>query len=110
MELQAERCEPVAQLGQEPLGIFLVLKPNDGVIGKPHRNRVTAVTVGPSSEPQIEHVVQVQIGQKWTDASTLCCSCLARCPRPIFLHASVQPFLDEPHDAPVRNPMLDELD
>src|SRR6266481_4408110 len=28
---------------------------------------------------------------------------------PILQHAGVQPFLDEPHDAPVRNPVLDEL-
>ena len=29
---------------------------------------------------------------------------------PILQHAGVQPFLDEPHDAPVRDAMLDELD
>jgi hypothetical protein len=28
---------------------------------------------------------------------------------PILQHAGVQPLLDEPHDAPVRNPVLDEL-
>ncbi len=28
---------------------------------------------------------------------------------PILQHAGLQPFLDEPHDAPVRNPVLDEL-
>ena len=28
---------------------------------------------------------------------------------PILQHAGVQPFLDEPHDAPVRNAVLDEL-
>ena len=28
---------------------------------------------------------------------------------PILQHAGVQPFLDEPHDAPVRDPVLDEL-
>ena len=29
--------------------------------------------------------------------------------RPIFEHARVQPFLDEPHHAPVRYAMFDEL-
>jgi site-specific DNA recombinase len=28
---------------------------------------------------------------------------------PILQHAGVQPFLDEPHEAPVRNPMIEEL-
>src|SRR5712692_2797445 len=31
------------------------------------------------------------------------------CSFPILQHAGVQPFLDEPHDASVRNPMLNEL-
>ena len=30
-------------------------------------------------------------------------------PRPVLQHARVQPLLDEPHDAPVRNPVLDEF-
>jgi len=29
---------------------------------------------------------------------------------PILQHAGPQPFLDEPHDAPIGHPMLDELD
>src|SRR6266550_2928554 len=29
---------------------------------------------------------------------------------PILQHAGVQPFLDQPHDAPIGHPMLDELD
>ena len=28
---------------------------------------------------------------------------------PILQHAGIEPFLDEPHDAPVRDPVLDEL-
>ena len=28
---------------------------------------------------------------------------------PVLQHAGVQPFLDEPHHAPVRNPVLEEL-
>jgi hypothetical protein len=28
---------------------------------------------------------------------------------PFLQHAGIQPFLDEPHDASVRNPVLDEL-
>src|SRR5258707_1109786 len=31
------------------------------------------------------------------------------CSSPILQHAGLQPFLDEPHDASVRNPMLNEL-
>ena len=31
-------------------------------------------------------------------------------PFPILQHAGVQPFLDQPHDAPIGHPMLDELD
>ena len=38
----------------------------------------------------------------WTVPTSLACSL------PILQHAGVQPFLDEPHDAPVRDPVLDE--
>ena len=34
----------------------------------------------------------------------VCCAC----PRPVLQHAGFEPFLDQPHDTLVRNPMLDE--
>jgi hypothetical protein len=49
MKFQTERCEPVAQLGQESLGIFSVLKPHDGVVGAPHGDHVAAVVGHPAS-------------------------------------------------------------
>ena len=37
-------------------------------------------------------------------------ACLHKRSRTLFQHARVQPFLDEPHDASVRYPMLEKLD
>src|SRR5215831_7551318 len=44
------------------------------------------------------------------DDSTLRCSFFNGEPFPLLHRASVQPFLDEPDDARVTNPVLDELD
>jgi len=43
------------------------------------------------------------------DSSALRRPRLTTCSFPVLQHARVQPFLDEPHDAPVRYPVLDEL-
>ena len=53
--------------------------------------------------------MQVHVGQEWRDTAPLGRALLTPRPRPVLQHAGVEPLLDQPHDAPVRNPMLDEL-
>jgi hypothetical protein len=108
MELQTELCEPVAQLSQEPLGILAVLESDDEVIRIAHDDHSPRrLHRPPLLDPQIEHVVQVQVRQQRTDASALDGSRLARCPRPILQHTCGEPLLDQPYDALVRD--LDDL-
>jgi len=110
MERQTERCEPVAQIGQEPLGRRTVLDSDDDIIRIPHDDHIAAgLRRSPRSDPQIEHVVQVDVGQKGANAPTLDGPYLTRCSRPIFQHAGVQPFLDESNDAPIPNSVLEKL-
>ena len=52
--------------------------------------------------PEVEDVVQVDIGQERTDTSALNRSHLTDDTVPLLQHTSVQPFLDETHDAPIR--------
>ena len=63
----------------------------------------------PCLDPQVEHVVQIDVGQQRRGTAALRRPFLHSYPFPILQHAGVQPFLDQPHDAPVRNPVLDEL-
>src|SRR6266545_4304139 len=110
MQRQPERRESLAQLGEELLGLPPMLESHNEVIGKAHDHHVSArLLLPPPLDPEIEHVVQIEVGQQRADASALHRPYLAPCPRALLQHAGVQPFLDESHDAPVRNPVLDKL-
>ena len=54
--------------------------------------------------------MKVDIRQQWRCTSALRRACLHKRSRSLFQHARVQPFLDEPHDAPIRYPMLEKPD
>src|SRR5208282_5877474 len=57
-----------------------------------------------------EDIMEVDIRQQRRCTSTLWRTCFHERSLALFQHACVQPFLDEPHDAPVRYPMLEEPD
>src|SRR5437867_964698 len=110
MQRQPELREPLAQLGEALLGLLPVLASHDKVIGEAHDHDVPArLRLPPPLDPEIEHVVQIKIGQQRADAPALHRSHFAPCPLPLLQHAGGQPFLDEPHDAPVRHAVLDKL-
>src|SRR5437867_4327516 len=110
MQLQAEPAEPLAQLGQDPLGILAMLESHDEVIGKPHDDGVAVgLRLPPPLDPEVEHIVQVEVGQQRADAPALDRTGVGRCSPPILQHAGPQPFLDEAHDAPVRHAVLEKL-
>src|SRR6516164_4748353 len=54
--------------------------------------------------------MKIDVRQKRRSTSALRRSFLHPYSFPILQHAGLQPFLDQPHDAPIGHPMLDELD
>ena len=65
MQLQAEPREPVAKLGEEPLGVLTMLKARHVVVGEPHEHHVPArVPPPPLVGPQVEHVVQEDVREQ----------------------------------------------
>jgi hypothetical protein len=64
----------------------------------------------PALGPQIETVVQVDVGKQRRDHRPLPCSPLARGHDAIFQHAHLEPFLDQADHALVADAMLHELD
>src|SRR5437879_8590774 len=60
--------------------------------------------------PQVEHVMKIDVSQQRRSTSALGRTLLHTYPFPFLQHASVEPFLDQSHDAPVCNPMLHKLD
>src|SRR5437879_10520523 len=53
--------------------------------------------------------MEINVGQQRRGTAALGRPFLHTYPFPILQHASIQPFLDEPHDAPVCDPVLDEF-
>ena len=65
VQLQAKAREPLTQLGEEPLGLDSMLEPDDEVVRETHYDDIAArLLPSPSLDPQVEHVVQVDIGQE----------------------------------------------
>src|SRR6266508_1476013 len=80
------------------------------VVRVPHDDHVAAgLRPPPPLDPEVEHVVQVHVAQERRYAAPLGRALLTPCPRPGLQRDRVEPFLDQPHDALVRNPMLDKL-
>src|SRR5271167_1746827 len=110
MQFQVELSHSFAKLCPEPFGIRFPLKANYDVVGKPHDDHVTAsLFPTPRLGPQVEHVVQVNVGQQRRCTAALGRSLFYPCPFPLLQHAGMKLFLDQPYDASVRYPVLDEL-
>jgi len=61
-------------------------------------------------DPQVEYIMEINVGQQRRSTATLGRPFFHPYPFPILQHARVEPFLDQSYDAPVCNPVLEELD
>ena len=111
VQFQLELLHSFFQLRPEPFSLVFELEPNQGVIGITHHDYIAVRTLlTPCLNPEIEDVMEVDIRQQRRCTSALRRTCLRERSHSLFQHARVQPFLDEPHDAPVRYPVLEEPD
>src|SRR6266571_2591695 len=110
MQLEAELPEPFGELRPESHSVRLVLKAKHNVIREPYDDDVAAGPLpAPRLDPEVECVVEVDVRQERRRAAPLWRAFVHSHPLPVLQHAGVQPFLDEPHHAPVRYPVLEEL-
>src|SRR5207249_2072156 len=110
MQFQSELRETFSKIVEELLGFISMLKAQDEVVSKTDDDHVAARRLSPSLDPEVEHVVKVDVSQQRADTSALNRTHLALRSLPILQHAGVEPFLDQPHHAPVRDTLLDEPD
>ena len=88
MQFQRELPESLLQLGPEPLGIRFPLEPHHDVIGETHDDHVALRSLpAPGLDPEVEHVVQVDIGHQRRCTSTLRRPLFHSCPFPVLQHA-----------------------
>src|SRR5467141_1528606 len=110
MQFQVELPHSFRKFRPKLIGIRFAVKAHHDVVRETHHDDIAVrALLTPCLDPQIEYVMKIDVGQKRRSTSTLGRPFLRPYPLPILQHAGLQPFLDEPHDAPVCNPMLDEL-
>ena len=111
MQGQAKPPHPFPQLRQKPLGLGPMLKAGDDVVGVAHQDDCPAgLAFAPVVCPQVEDVMQVDVGQHRRNHRTLRCAHRPWPHHSVFHHPGPQPFADQAEDPPVSDPVFDEFD
>src|SRR5438309_9244987 len=111
MQLQVELPHSLGQLRPKLLGIRFHLEAKHDVVSETHDDHIAVRPLPtPRLGPQVEHVMKIDVSQQRRSTSALGRTLLHTYPFPFLQHASIEPFLDQSHDAPVCYPMLHELD
>jgi hypothetical protein len=93
------------------LGVGFVLEANDEVVGIPHDDHVArGLAPSPAFGPEVEDVMQVDVGKQRRDHRALPRPPLTDRRDPVFQDARLQPFLDQADDASVADTMFQESD
>jgi hypothetical protein len=101
VERQPKVREALFELGDKPVRRLLMFETHHEVVGVAHDHDIAVcLPIPPLLDPQVEHVVQVDIGQQWADAPTLHRSLLTSGSLAVLQHARAEPFLNRSHDAP----------
>src|SRR5256884_5699196 len=111
MQLQVELPHSLGEFCPKLIGLRLRLKSQQDN-GRETDDDHVAVRALPTARlgPQIEPIMKIDVSQQRRSPSALGRTLLHSYPFPFLQHASIEPFLDQPHDAPVCYPMLNELD
>jgi hypothetical protein len=96
MEVQGKGGEALLEGDEKLLGVVPVLEAHDGVIGKAGDDYgALGVAVAPLVCPEVQYVMQIDIGQQWRDHCSLHHSCLLFDDDVIFQDPGLEPFPDE---------------
>ena len=110
VKFQPKTLKPLHKLAQKPLTVLSLLKSNNEVIGKPHHNHISSCfRSSPLLDPQIKHIVQIEVGQKRTDAATLYGPHLCLNVPALLQHSGLEPLLNQPHYAPIPHAVLNKF-
>src|SRR5713101_7535746 len=110
MQFQVELPHAFRKFCPKLLGIRFAVESNHDVIRKSHHDHIAVRTLlTPCLNPQVECVMKIDVRQKRRSTFPLGRPFLHPCSFPILQHARVEPLLDQPHDASVCDPVLDEF-
>jgi len=111
MQFQVELPHSFGEFRPELFGLRFTLESNHDIVSESYDDDITVrPLLTPCLNPQVEHVMKIDVCQKRRSTSALRRSFPHPYSFPSLQHAGVQPLLDQPHDALIGHPMLDELD
>src|SRR5207244_7367373 len=88
-----------------------MLKPQHSVVRVADDNYIARRFLPPPLVyPEVEYIMQVEIGEGWRNHRPLRSPLLCLVPPSLLHHARLQPFLDQADDSPVSYSVLDEFD
>jgi len=109
MERQRKLIQPLTHRLQEAPGVILMLEAGDDIVGIAHNDHVArGLTPSPAFGPEIEDVMQVDIGEQRRNHRSLPSPPAAVRHDSVFEDARLEPLLDQADDAWVADPVLDE--
>jgi hypothetical protein len=109
VQLQGERFHPFSQFYQKAVRFPFVLEADNNVVGVAHEDDLApSIPLSPAIRPEVEHVVQVDVGQHRRDDRTLRCAFLADNDPTSFQYSRLQPQLDQPQQSPVCDSVFQE--
>src|SRR4029453_10392927 len=107
---QPESCQPLVQLLSEPFGFTLLLEHRYHVVGVADQARIAATApLEPSFEPQVQHVVQIDVRQQRAEWASLRHPLARPSDHPVLHHAGFKPFVQQTDQSPIVRPMPYEL-
>ena len=110
MQFQVELPHSFRKFRPKLIGIRFALKSNHDVVRESHHDYIAVrPLLTPCLDPQVEYVMKIDVSQQRRGTAALGRPFLHPYPFPILQHAGVEPFLDQSHDAPICDPVLDEF-
>ena len=80
------------------------------VVRKTHHDYIAVrPLLTPCLDPQVKYVMKIDVRQERRGTAALGRPFRHPYPFPILQHAGAEPFLDQAHDAPICDPVLDEF-
>ena len=107
MELQSELLEPRSHRIEKTASVVFILKAQHQIVGVAHDDHVAgSLAPSPAFGPEVEDVVQVDVGKQRRYYRTLPGSPVTDRDDPVFQNPRLKPFLDQTDDALVADPVF----
>src|ERR1700682_3674698 len=108
MQGQRKLRQPIPQFRLKPLGIGLVLKAGNDVVGIAHQDDVSlGMVASPPLRPEIEDVMQVNVRQQGRGNAPCGVPVSVWVTSPSSITPAFSHFADQVNEAAVNDPMLD---